>query len=97
MPPLLELRQAVFGNAGQAALIGSLDLVVESGEKWLIEGPSGSGKSSLLCGLLGFLTLTPGDFWIRGEAATPHRLWALRGETGYVPQELSVGVGPVHQ
>lgn len=43
----------VPGHAGAAALTAPVELVVKPGERWLVSGPSGSGKSVLFRALAG--------------------------------------------
>jgi ABC-type multidrug transport system ATPase subunit len=74
----LELR---YGRGAQAAVSG-LDLAVEAGEGLLITGPEGSGKTSVLRGLLG---LAPAAGVIRLLGGPPGLPQTLR-RVGYAPQ-----------
>lgn len=95
MPPIITLKQAVFGSATAQALVGPLDWTIEEGGKHLIEGPSGCGKTSLIRGLLGFLPLLQGEYRFQGRVLTGKAMGQLRADAGYVSQELAVGTGPV--
>lgn len=92
---MIQLREAVFGLEDQA-ITGPINLTVEPGEKILLDGPSGAGKTSLLRGILGFLPLIGGAYLYEGVATNKHTIWALRQVTSYITQELAVGSGPVH-
>ncbi|MDX5376691.1 MAG: thiol reductant ABC exporter subunit CydD [Halomonas sp.] len=53
-PPILCRGAAVLGEGGRQRL-APVDFAMAAGERWLVQGESGSGKSSLLEALLGFL------------------------------------------
>jgi ABC-type Fe3+/spermidine/putrescine transport system ATPase subunit len=69
--PAVELR-TVEVRYGSAAVVRSVDLVVEAGESVALLGPSGSGKTTLLYAIAGFLPLAVGEIRLAGElVATP--------------------------
>ena len=70
---------------GQPVLKG-FSAEIRAGEKWVIRGPSGSGKSSLIRLLLGFAQPDSGTVQLRSEQLTAQRAWALRREIAYVNQ-----------
>lgn len=64
---------------GDRCLFQDLDLALRAGELLLVEGPNGSGKTSLLRGLAGLLSFESGEVRWRdqtGNSTVP----ALRGE-----------------
>lgn len=64
--PLLELRNLNL-QFGDLAVLKSVSLRVEKGERVALIGPSGHGKSSLLKILAGLLPPTSGEFWFEGQ------------------------------
>lgn len=54
---------------GDRKLLNDLDLTVKSGEKVLLEAPSGWGKSTLLNVLVGRIRLADGNYEINGDDA----------------------------
>ena len=64
--PLLEIRGLGL-EFGQRRLWRDLDLSLAAGEKIVITGKSGGGKSSLLQCILGFVAPSAGSVFIRGQ------------------------------
>ncbi|WP_334167351.1 ATP-binding cassette domain-containing protein [Phocaeicola paurosaccharolyticus] len=71
-------------------LFNSLSMEVADGEMVCISGGSGSGKSSLLKSLLGFLPIQEGRIVINGKELTADSSESIRREIGWIPQELSL-------
>jgi ABC-type multidrug transport system ATPase subunit len=88
--PVLEIRRLDL-SFGSKSLLKGLDVRLGQGEKIALVGRSGSGKSSLLKCLLGFLFPSAGEIVIHGEVLTPKTVWPLRRRIGYVPQEPELG------
>ena len=59
------------------------------GELVAITGASGSGKSSLLRALMGFVPLTSGEITLNGEHIHKGQMEKLRRHTAFLPQDLS--------
>lgn len=70
------------------------DLTVQIGRNELvgISGKSGSGKSSLLKALLGFVPVSAGRILIDGMELTEATVPDLRRKTAYLPQDLNFPV-----
>ncbi|HXG11704.1 MAG TPA: ABC transporter ATP-binding protein [Gemmataceae bacterium] len=72
---------------GQHRALDDLNLTVAPGEVFGLLGPNGSGKTTALRLMLGFLRPTAGSAWIAG-----HDCWAdsvaARREVAYLPGEL---------
>ena len=84
--PLIEFHD-VSVTRGDKKILQDISFSLYPGEKIVLSGPSGSGKSSVLHVLLGFLPLSRGTVRYNGEplsAATSHR---LRQTTATVLQE----------
>ncbi len=74
----------VYPQASLAALSG-INLTIERGQSIAIVGPTGSGKSTLINILLGFVEPTSGRVSVDGvDIRRGLRSW--RGKLGYVPQ-----------
>ncbi len=70
---------------------------VTPGEKVVLDGRSGIGKSTILRCLMGFVAPESGSIRINGQTLTPHSIWTLRTLMAYVPQEVDLGSGPLRQ
>jgi ABC-type multidrug transport system ATPase subunit len=81
---------------GKAVLDG-FDLSVAPGEKVALTGRSGSGKTTVLRALLGFVRPDAGVIRIEGEELTGHTVWRLRTKLAYVAQEPDLGMGNVRE
>ncbi|MBN1758051.1 MAG: ATP-binding cassette domain-containing protein [Chitinispirillaceae bacterium] len=84
--PLIQFHE-VSVRQGDKQILQDLSFAVSPGERVVLSGPSGSGKSSVLQVLLGFLRPTAGTVFYHGsphEATSVHR---LRREAATVLQE----------
>lgn len=78
---LLEAQSLRLGYGGRTVL-NRVDLRIGSGEFWLLIGPNGHGKTTLLSALLGRLRPTGGRIVRLGDLARPERI-------GFVPQQCN--------
>lgn len=76
---------------GNETIFKNLDLEVEEGKHILVQGPSGSGKSTFLKVLLGFVTPDSGSLRYKGKSADKGTFKLLRGNSGWLPQDLDLG------
>jgi ABC-2 type transport system ATP-binding protein len=72
---------------GSVTALRSLDLQIKEGEIYGLLGPNGSGKTTTLRLLMGFLRPTSGSAQIAGLDCW-HQSLAVRGHVGYLPGEL---------
>ncbi|NLG35369.1 MAG: ATP-binding cassette domain-containing protein [Lentisphaerae bacterium] len=80
---------------GERTVLDGFSLHVRQGETVILAGPSGSGKSSLLACLLGFLSPVSGRIAIRNESLGPKSVWRLRRHMALVQQEPDLGESTV--
>jgi len=70
-------------------LIENLTLHIQKGEMLCITGESGSGKTSLLRAILGFVPLKRGEIRIDHTLLSAKTIGTIRQKIAYIPQELS--------
>ena len=73
---------------GRTRILDGIDWKVRRGEHWVILGPNGSGKTSLLSALTGYLTPTSGGMRLLGEEYGRSDWWALRNHVGLVSSSV---------
>ncbi|MFW5747956.1 MAG: ATP-binding cassette domain-containing protein, partial [bacterium] len=79
--------------AGGKEIVRGLSFYAYPGDKILLYGPSGSGKSSIVKALLGFWPVAEGMYYFRGRPVGEKNFWRVRREVGYVPQNPDIGEG----
>jgi iron complex transport system ATP-binding protein len=85
--PILEVSRLTVTRRGTRVLRG-LSWRVQRGEMWTILGPNGSGKTSLLNCLTGFLTPSDGSVAVLGETYGESDWIGLRRRIGIVSSAL---------
>ena len=80
---------------GDQAVLNGFSMVLQAGEKALLTGPSGGGKSTVLRCLLGFVAPQAGSVHVHGQELTSEAVWELRRHLAYVGQEPDLGIGTV--
>ncbi|MGH7931536.1 MAG: ATP-binding cassette domain-containing protein, partial [Candidatus Binataceae bacterium] len=65
LPPVIRISQLRIER--DAPILNCVDWLVERGQHWVILGANGSGKTSLLSALTGYLPLTEGEISVLGE------------------------------
>ncbi len=84
--PVIELRGAAIGY-GDRPVVPGLDLRIDRGEVVALVGPNGSGKTTVVRGILGLAQILHGEVLLFGTpAADVHDRWRV----GYVPQRHTV-------
>ncbi len=87
--PVVQLRHVSL-RYGDRTILGPLDLLVRSGEKWALTGPNGSGKSALLSLVCadnpqGYAC----DMSLFGRRrGSGESIWDIKARIGYVSPEL---------
>lgn len=82
---------------GERTVIEDFSLVLEPGDRTVLTGRSGSGKSTILRCILGFTVPGSGAIHIDGEPLTGASVWRLRRKLAYVAQEPDLGSGIVRE
>jgi iron complex transport system ATP-binding protein len=81
--PILEISNLRVERSGTTILNG-VSWRVEHGQHWVILGPNGSGKTSLLSALTGYLTPTAGEISLLGKTYGRSDWRELRKQIGIV-------------
>ena len=81
---LITIRDGSFSYKDREAVFTRINIRVMKNELTLLEGPSGTGKSTLSKILTGLLPLDSGSIFWCGKAAS---MSVLRNNVAYVPQE----------
>lgn len=77
------------------SVIQNLSLKINQGDKVVISGKSGCGKSSLLSLVLGFVTPREGKVFFDGAGVDEKTVWDVRKRIAYIDQDTSLGSGSV--
>lgn len=93
---MLEVNKAAMSVGGRE-LFSRLSFSVADGELVCVRGASGTGKTSLLRAILGFVPLSEGYVSIDGEPVSPYSAPQFRGHIAYLPQEPQLPVETVEQ
>jgi iron complex transport system ATP-binding protein len=72
----------------EAVILESIDWTVERGQHWAILGANGSGKTSLLSTLTGYMPLTAGEISVLGETYGRTDWRELRKRVGMVSSSI---------
>jgi len=79
---------------GRTPILRGVDWRVRPGEHWVILGANGSGKTSLLKSLTGFLSPTSGEISLLGKTYGASDWRALRLKIGMVTTSFTAAVPP---
>ncbi|MDP8257465.1 MAG: ABC transporter ATP-binding protein [Candidatus Alcyoniella australis] len=94
--PAIEINDLSLSFDGRT-LIDRLCMSVAGSEKVALVGSSGTGKSTLLRCIMGFIKPDSGSIRISGELVDEHSVWQLRRLVAFVAQEPDLGQGTVRQ
>ena len=96
MPPIIRFDQVTVIVHGKTLLSG-ISFALFTGEKAVLCGKSGSGKSTVLRTLLGLYPLTSGTVYFEEKPLTPLSVKAIRSCTAYIGQEPVLGAEKVKE
>ncbi len=80
---------------GERMVLEDFSLTIGVGERVVIRGASGRGKTSLFRLLLGFERAAGGEVFFRGRRVNAASVWEVRREVAYVPQRVPLRSGTV--
>lgn len=86
-PPVLRLRRLTIYR-GRTTILRDVDWTVERGQHWVMLGANGSGKTSLLAALTGYLMPSAGEVELLGERYGESDWPRLRRRIGLVSSAL---------
>ena len=91
-PPVpCDIRfENVSFRRGQTRVLDGVDLTIPQGEITVLQGHSGSGKTTIVDLLLGLIPPSGGRILLGGVPLAEVDVWAWRRKIGYVPQELNL-------
>jgi len=93
MQPVLEVTDLRV-ERGHTAILRGVNWRVAPGEHWVILGANGSGKTSLLKALTGFLSPTAGEFSVLGRTYGAADWRELRLHIGVVTSAFTQSIPP---
>ena len=85
---MIELHNVTIGER-----IRNVSATVENGQLLCLTGAAGTGKTTLVRAIMGFIPIDGGHISIDGELLTPQSAPYFRRQTAYVPQHLSLPEG----
>jgi ATP-binding cassette, subfamily B, bacterial len=91
----IELRSVSFAYPESEPILKGLTLHIRPGETVAVVGPSGAGKTTLACLLMGFYRPLSGVVRFDGRPVESYDIGALRRRLGYVPQRPILASGSV--
>jgi len=94
MPAIIRFDQATV-TIRDKTILSSLSFTLHNGEKAVLCGKSGSGKSTVLKTLLGLQTLTSGKVYFQEKRLDYTTIQAVRRHTAYIGQEPILGAETV--
>ena len=80
-------------NFQKQNIINNFSLTLNQGEKIILTGHSGCGKTTILRTLLGFTPISRGEIYVNGTQLSEDNCWEIRKQFAYVSQAPFTGFG----
>lgn len=87
--------EGVCVAAGDRSILSGFDMYVARGEKVLVKGRSGIGKTTLFRLLLGFRVPSSGILYFEGRPMDAGLAWDIRKRVAHISQDSDIGEGVV--
>lgn len=87
----------VFFKRGERTILDGISFTIDPGEKVLIKGRSGEGKTTLVNLLFGYIKQDSGRIEISGRDVEKYSLKALRENIGYMSQDVMLFKGTLEE
>lgn len=95
MPALITFDNVSFSYDGLPVL-RNFSFTAERGERIVIKGESGTGKTTLFRLLLGFELPRSGEIIFDGRSISENGFTSVRKNTAWLPQDIDLGEGSVN-
>lgn len=82
-------------SSEEQEILSKFNVSVSKGDKVLIKGRSGIGKTTLFRLILGFMRPVAGDIYFEGKKIDPQLAWYLRKKVTHISQNSDIGEGLV--
>lgn len=92
---LLDIQKLSVNYDGKT-ILSDFNFSVSKGEKILIKGKSGIGKSTLFRMIMGFGKYDSGDISLEGVSVDASNIWDIRKKVAYVSQDTDIAEGKVN-
>lgn len=93
---LLQAKSISF-SYGDESIFDDFSFEIEQGERVVLKGESGGGKSTVMRLLLGFETPDSGTLMYKGSSLEGEHLKEFRKQCAWLPQDLNIGAGSVEE
>ena len=89
---ILEARELTF-EAGRK-ILDSIDWTVYKGQRWVLLGANGAGKTSLLSTICAYNTPSSGDMWVDGKKYSTCNWQKMREKIALVGSQVKRRINP---